>query len=149
MKKLAMGIGLLAVAFAGGALAAKEAAKKEIVQETPDDLKWKEVVPGMPVMAAEIWKGPGGSGCSYIKFPKGTAVPLHWHSKDGHAVVISGSWGSAPEGGGPEKMIGPGAHQFIPAKLKHTTKCSEAADCIVYSCSPGPFDVKGLPPPPK
>jgi quercetin dioxygenase-like cupin family protein len=148
MTKLALGIGLLAVAFAGGALAAKEAAKKEIVQETPAELNFKEVMPGMPVQAAEIWKGPGGAGCQFIKFPKGTAVPLHWHSKDAHAVIISGSWGSGAEGGA-EKLVGPGAHQFIPAKLKHTTKCGDAADCVVYSCTTGPFDIKGLPPPPK
>jgi quercetin dioxygenase-like cupin family protein len=149
MNKLALGLGLLGVvAAATGTLAAKEAAKKEIVSESLEELAWKEMMPGMPLMAAEVWKGPGGSGCFYLKFPKGMAVPLHWHSKDAHAVVISGNWGSTPEGG-QDKLLSPGSHQFIPGKVKHTTKCGEAADCVIYSCSPGAFDVKGLPPPPK
>ena len=148
MKKLALGIGFITVAFTGGLVAAKEAAKKEIVQETTADLAWKDVMPGMPLQGVEVWKGPGGAGCQFIKFPKGTLVPVHWHSKDTHAIVISGSFGSAPEGAEP-KLLGPGAHQFVPAKLKHSTKCGDAADCVIYSCSVGPFDVKGLPPPPK
>ncbi len=149
MKNLVFGCGIAAVALVGGAVVAKEAAKKEIVQETTADLTWKELMPGAPLQGAEVWKGPGGAGCQFVKFPKGTAVPLHWHTKDTHAIVISGSFGSAPEGGGEPKLLGPGSHQFVPGKLKHSTKCGDAADCVIYSCSPGPFDVKGLPPPPK
>jgi hypothetical protein len=148
MKNVALGLGILAVVGAGGALAAKEAAKKEITQEAMADLAWKEAMPGMPLQVVEVWKGPGGAGCQYMKFPKGISVPVHFHSKDIHAVVITGNFGSAPEGAEP-KLQGPGGHQFVPGKLKHSTKCGDAADCVIYSCSTGPFDVKGLPPPPK
>jgi quercetin dioxygenase-like cupin family protein len=148
MGKLALAIGLSAVVFAGAALAAKEAAKKEVMQQTVNDLNWKEAMPGMPIMMAEAWKGPGGSHCQFIKFPKGFAVPVHWHSKDVHGVVISGNWGSALEGA-PEKLMGPGGYQTIPAKVKHSTKCGDVSDCVVYDCGPGAFDIKGLPPPPK
>jgi hypothetical protein len=147
MNKLAIGFGLLATGLVGGALA-KEAPKKEIVQQTTADLTWKEVMPGMPVMAAEDWKGPGGSHCGWNKFPKGFVVPSHFHSKDIYAVVISGNWGSWAEGA-PEKLVAPGGHQMIPAKLKHTTKCGDKEDCVIYECSPGAFDIKGLPPPEK
>jgi hypothetical protein len=149
MNKLALGFGLLAlVAATAGSLAAKEAAKKELVQHALDELPWKEMMPGMPLMGADVWTGPGGAGCRYMKFPRGFAVPVHWHSKDAHAVVISGNWGSALEGA-QDKLIGPGSHQFIPGKVKHSTKCGEASDCVIYSCSTGTFDVKGLPPAPK
>jgi quercetin dioxygenase-like cupin family protein len=147
MKKLAIGLALTAAGLVGGTLAAKEA-KKEITQQTVADLEWKEVMPGQPVMVAEVWKGPGGAHCRFNKFPKGFVVPQHFHSKDVHAVVISGSWGSWSEGG-EEKLAATGGHQFIPAKLKHTTKCGDGADCVVYACSPGAFDIKGLPAPPK
>jgi quercetin dioxygenase-like cupin family protein len=140
--------GMVAAGLVAGALAAKEAAKKEIVQQAASDFKWKEVASGMPVLAAAVWKGPGGSQCALNKFPKGFAVPTHTHSKDVHAIVIAGNWGSWT-GGGPEKLQGPGGYQLIPANLKHTTKCGDAADCIIYACGPGPFDIKGLPPPPK
>ena len=148
MTKLGLGLGLIALGFGAGMVAAKEAAKKEIVQKTVADLTWKEVAPGIPVMAAEDWKGPGGSHCGFNRFPKGFVVPSHFHSKDLYAVVIAGNWGSWAEGA-TEKLVGPGGHQFIPAKLKHSTKCGEAAECVVYECGPGPFDLKGLPPPPK
>jgi hypothetical protein len=148
MKRLMLGAGLLAAGFVGGVVAAKEAAKKDIVQQTVADLTWKEVMPGMPVMAADVWKGPGGSHCLFNKFPKGFTVPSHFHTKDVHAIVIAGNWGSHVEGA-PEKLVAPGGYQFIPGGLKHVTKCGDAADCVVYECGPGPFDLKGLPPPPK
>ena len=147
MQRVTLGLALLAGAFLSAAIA-KEAAKKEIVQKTTADLEWKEVMPGMPVMAAEAWKGPGGSHCGWNKFPKGFVVPPHTHTKDIHGVVISGNWGSWVEGA-PEKLAGPGGYQMIPGGLKHTTKCGDASECIVYECSPGAFDIKGLPPPPK
>jgi quercetin dioxygenase-like cupin family protein len=148
MKKVALVVGLLLVGFLGGTLAAKEKAKKEILQQTVADLQWKEAAPGMPIMTSEVMKGPGGSNCAFNKFPKGFAVPLHWHTKDIHAVVISGNWGSTAEGA-PEKLVAPGGYQLIPGGLKHSTKCGDAADCVIYQCSPGAFDLKGLPPPPK
>jgi quercetin dioxygenase-like cupin family protein len=75
-------------------------------------------------------------------------APTHFHTKDLYSVVIAGNWGSWVEGT-PEKLVGPGAYQFIPGGLKHTTKCGDAADCVTYECGPGAFDLKGLPPPPK
>ena len=89
--------------------------------------------------------GSGGSHCTFNRFPKATAVPLHFHTSDIHAVVIAGQWGSAAEGA-PDSLVGPGTYQFIPGKLKHTTKCGDAEDCVVYTCSPAKFDIKGLPP---
>src|SRR5450432_341438 len=147
MKRLIFGVGLLAVGFVGGAMA-KEAMKKEIVQKTVADLEWKEAGPGSPVMDSDVWKGPGGSHCGWHKFPKGVVLPEHFHTKDVHSVVVSGSWGSWVEGS-PEKLLGPGGYQLIPGGLKHSTKCGPAAECVIYECGPGAFDLKGLPPPPK
>jgi hypothetical protein len=147
MKRILCGFALLVVGFVGGAFA-KDAAQKAIVQKTVADLEWKAMAPGVPVMIAEAWKGPGGSHCSWNKFPKGFVAPTHFHTKDLHSVVIAGNWGSWVEGA-PEKLVGPGGYQFIPGGLKHTTKCGDAADCVTYECGPGAFDLKGLPPPPK
>jgi hypothetical protein len=147
MKRIMCGVGLLVVGFVGGAFA-KDAAQKAIVQKTVADLEWKAMAPGVPVMTADAWKGPGGSHCSWNKFPKGFVAPTHYHTKDTHAVVIAGNWGSWVEGA-PEKLVGPGGYQFVPGGLKHTTKCADAADCVTYECSPGAFDMKGLPPAPK
>jgi hypothetical protein len=147
MKTILCGFGVLVVGFLGGAFA-KEAAQKEIVQKTVADLEWKTLTPGVPVASSEDWKGPGGAHCTWNKFPKGFLSPAHYHSKDLHSVVVAGHWGSWVEGA-PERLVGPGGYEFIPAGLKHTTKCGDAADCVTYECSPGAFDLKGLPPPPK
>jgi hypothetical protein len=85
-------------------------------------------------MSVEEWKGPGRSHCTWNKFPKGFVAPTHYHTKDLHSVVIAGNWGSWVEGA-PEKLVGPGGYEFIPGGLKHSTKCSEAADCLTYECS--------------
>jgi quercetin dioxygenase-like cupin family protein len=121
-----------------------EGSGKGVVQKTVSDLAWHDM-PGTPVQVSDVWKGPGGSHCTFNRFPKGTTVPLHFHTSDIHAVVIAGQWGSAVEGA-PDSLVGPGTYQFIPGKLKHTTKCGDAEDCVIYSCSPGKFDTKGLPP---
>ena len=139
MKTIMCGFGLLVVGFVGVAFA-REAAQKKTVA----DLEWKALAPGVPVVSSEDWKGAGGSHCTWNKFPKGFLSPTHYHSKDLHSVVVAGHWGSWVEGA-PEMVVGPGGYEFIPAGLKHTTKCSDAADCVTYECSPGAFDLKGLP----
>jgi hypothetical protein len=146
MKKLVWGLALMAVGFVGGALAEKKA--KEIEQPKLDSLAWKAAAPDLPVMAADAWKGPGGSYCQFNKFPKGFAVPTHWHSKDVYSIVIAGQWGSHSEGT-PESLQGPGGYQIIPGGVKHETKCGDAGECVVFTCGPAAFDLKGLPPPPK
>ena len=103
-KRIMGGLALLVVGFVGGAYA-KEAAQKEIVQKTVADLEWKAMAPGVPVMTAEGWTGPGGSHCSWRKFPKGFVSPVHFHTKDVQSVVIAGNWGSWVEGA-PEKLVG-------------------------------------------
>ena len=139
--------GLLAVGFAGGALAAKEAAKKEITQPKPAELTWKAVQPGVPVEMAESWKGAGGSHCSFNKFPKGFTAPMHTHTNDVYSIVLAGKWGSHAEGA-PESLQGPGGYQFIPGGLKHETKCGDGGECMIYECGPKAFDLK-MPPAPK
>jgi hypothetical protein len=138
------GLALAAVGFAGGAAVAGAAAKKEIAQQTIADLEWHDLAPGLPVKAADSWKGPGGAHCAFNKFPRGFVAPPHFHTKDLHAVVLSGNWGSWTDGT-PEKLLGPGGIQVIPGGVKHVTKCAPAVDCVIYVCGPGPFDIKGLP----
>jgi quercetin dioxygenase-like cupin family protein len=154
-KRIVLLVVVIASGFPAAVLAQKEAAKgqkegakKAIVQKTVSDVQWHDAGPGLPVQRSDVWTGPGGSHCSFNKFPKGTVVPLHFHTNDLTTVVIAGQWGSAAEGA-PESLVGPGAYQFIPGKLKHTTKCGDAEDCVIFTCSPGAFDIKGLPPPPK
>jgi hypothetical protein len=137
-RSVAGAFALMAVGFAGGTLVRGDAAKP-ITQWTQADLKWS-AVPGMPIMGAPAWSSPSGAYCQFAKFPKGTKIPLHHHTSDVSAVVISGHFGSA-EPGTTLKPLGPGSYQSIPAGNVHTTECSAAADCVIYSCGPSAFDL--------
>jgi hypothetical protein len=121
-------------------ITAAEETKAGIVRYAPAELKW-HAVPDTPVTQADGWRGAGGAHCDFQKFPKGFTAPLHTHSADVSSVVVSGHFGSAAEGAA-EKALGPGSYQSIPADFKHTTKCGADAECIVFVCQPGPFDLK-------
>jgi quercetin dioxygenase-like cupin family protein len=142
--RLLVAVSLVAVAigFAGGAVSAKAAGKKELVQLNLSDVKWKDMPNSPPgVQGAEVYKKGPAMECRFVKFPKGTEVPMHTHTHDIVGVVVAGTFGSTDEaGGGKPQPVG--GFQNIPGGLKHTTKCTADADCIVFSCLPGPFDLK-------
>jgi quercetin dioxygenase-like cupin family protein len=137
---VAVSLTVLAIGFAGGALAAKEAAKKGIFQSNQADLKWQDVPNSPGLQQSEVYK-KGAMHCLFTRFPKGTEVPLHTHTHDIVGVVVAGTFGSTDEEGN-GKPQGAGGFQSIPGGFKHTTKCTAAADCTVFSCLPGPFDLK-------
>lgn len=131
----------VAIGFAGGAVSAKAAGKKEIVQWTLSDLKWKELPNTPGVQQAELYKKGATMQCMMVKFPKGTEIPTHTHTNDIVGVVVAGTFGSTDEAGN-GKPQPPGTFQNIPGGLKHTTKCTAEADCTILSCLPGAFDLK-------
>ena len=122
--------------------AAKMAGKKAVFMPA-GDMKWADI-PGAPpdVKGVTLWgnpeKGPYGG---VQKFPAGFSAPLHTHSSDLRAVVISGTFVVGPEGG-PENRLSAGSYEFIPSTYKHTTKCDAASECVVFIESTGKFDVK-------
>ena len=137
---VAVSLAALGIGYAGGAIAAKAAAKKEIVQLNLADLKW-QVVPDSPgLQQVEVYK-KGAMNCGFHKFPKGTEVPMHTHTNDIAGVVVAGTFGSTDEGGNGKPQPA-GGFQSIPGGLKHSTKCTADADCTVFGCLPGAFDMK-------
>jgi quercetin dioxygenase-like cupin family protein len=136
------------VLLAQGAAAEKEkvapkpAARKAVFMPT-GDMKW-EATPGAPpeVKGVTLWgdptKGPYGG---IQKFPPGFSAPLHTHSSDMHAVVLSGIFVVGPEGGSENKLPA-GSYEFIPSTYKHTTKCDTGSECVVFVETHGKFDVK-------
>lgn len=139
---LRMSLKLLVVGLVGAALA-EAAPKKTIVQQPLSALKWAPVAPGVPILGAEGWQGPGGSHCNFAKFPKGFSEPKHFHTNDLHVIVLEGQWGVwAP--GAPEQYVTAGGYQFIPGGAEHLSKCGPTTDCVVYDCGPAPFDVQGM-----
>jgi hypothetical protein len=137
IRSVVTALALVAVGFAAGTVVRGDAAKG-ITRWTPADLKWSPVE-GTPVMMAAGWSSANGSYCHFNKFPKGTKMPLHHHSADLSALVISGKLGSGEQGTAP-KLLSAGGYQFIPGGLAHTTECGPDADCVILACGPAAFD---------
>lgn len=133
------GVGLVFLTVGFVARVSSEEKAKKIVRWSTAELQWSPV-PGGPAMESKAWSAANGSNCGFNKFPKGIKLPLHSHTADLSAVIVAGQFGSMEEGT-PVKLSGAGTYTFIPAGLKHTTECGPEADCVVYRCQPGPFDL--------
>jgi uncharacterized protein DUF4437 len=125
-----------------GKTAPKAAAGKAVFMPA-GDMKWEATLGAPPdVKGVTLWgdpvKGPYGG---IQKFPPGFSAPLHTHSSDIRAVVISGTFLVAPEGGTDNRLTA-GSYEFIPSTFKHTTKCDTGSECIVFIETHGKFDVK-------
>jgi len=147
---------LLVLAIAGASFGAEEAKKDaapkaksamhagaKAVTWPAADLKWVHN-PGSPegVMMAVLWGDPekGGHGAIH-KFPAGFKAPLHTHSADLHAVVISGTIIHG-DSAGKETRLGPGSYIFSPHTDKHSTACDAASECQMFVSANGKFDIK-------
>jgi uncharacterized protein DUF4437 len=123
--------------------AAPKASAGKAVFMPAGDMKW-EPTPGAPpgVMGVTLWGDPTRGPYGGIqKFPPGFSAPLHTHSSDIRAVVVSGTFLVAPEGGTDNRLTA-GSYEFIPSTFKHTTKCDTGSECIVFIETRGKFDVK-------
>lgn len=126
---------------ATNALAQKKKTKKEATLWAAEDIKWetpKEAPPGL--MSAGLWGNMAkGAYGALVKFGEAMDNPLHTHTYDTKAVVVSGSFWYAPEGG-EKKMLGPGSYFMVPAGLRHTSGAE--AGTVVFQEGPGKFDFK-------
>ena len=146
MKPLAVGfvgalvaLSLSNVAHAEAAKAKASAAGKAVLWAA-GDLKWVDV-PNMPIKTAVLWGDPtkGAHGALH-KFPAGFEVPLHHHTADHHAIVVSGTAIMTLEGEAGKKL-GPGSYFSFTGKKKHSTKCDAGSECLLFVDCAGPWDV--------
>jgi hypothetical protein len=111
---------------------------KEPQHVTPDDAKFKEVLPG--VSKAVLWgddaKGPYGA---FTRFKPGHKNSLHSHSSDIRLVVLKGAYLFGTDKG--EKRVGPHGYLFIPGGTKHTSAADEKEGVLFYEESQGKFDL--------
>lgn len=144
MKKLSSSLALVLIGlmiFGAGSAAAQKKMKKEPVMWAAQDIKWEEMKDGPPgVMVASLWgdmtKGAYGV---LVKFPPNHKNPLHTHTSDIRAIVVSGTFVAGPEGG-PEKSYGPGSYIFHPGRWKHTSGAGDAG-CTLFMEQSGKFDM--------
>jgi quercetin dioxygenase-like cupin family protein len=130
--------GTLTCVAIGGAWAAK----KEIVAMTGEDLKWVDVPESGGVQVANVSGDVMKTAYSaFAKIPAGQMHPLHTHTSDTKAVVISGTFVLTPEGG-VEKKLPAGSYFMVPGGLKHTSGCAAGAPCLLFQQGPAKFDMK-------
>jgi quercetin dioxygenase-like cupin family protein len=102
-------------------------------------LKWFDTGIG-PMKAAmaygDMGKGPYGA---VLKMPKGFVSPVHLHSHDYRAVVVSGTVVNS-EVGKPDIRMEPGSYWFQVGNVQHVTKCVSADGCMVFLTQTEKFD---------
>ena len=104
------------------------------------DLKWADVPdsPGAKIAPAQ---GDPGKGAShfFIKLPAGFSVPQHHHSPDHYVMVMAGT--IVFNVAGQDHTLPPGSYFSFTGKMKHTTRCAEGAECVLFADSRGKWDV--------
>jgi quercetin dioxygenase-like cupin family protein len=120
---------------------AQKKAKKEAVVWPADKIQWEDMQGITGVKVAKLWgdmnKGP--YGC-LVKFAAGNNHPLHYHTNDVKAIVMSGTWLYTPEGGS-ETRMGPGSYLLIPGGVKHSSGSSSDGECTIFQEGPAKFDL--------
>jgi quercetin dioxygenase-like cupin family protein len=140
IKRIAMA-GVVAVALAWTAAHAdsKKSGGKAVLMPV-GDLKWVDS-PGSAGIKTAAVQGDASKGAAtfFAKFPAGFSVPLHHHSADHLATVISGTMVLNVEG--KDVTLPPGSYFSFTGKKEHTTKCADDAGCVVLITTKSKWDV--------
>lgn len=80
-----------------------------------------------------------GAHGTFIKMPAGFVSPIHTHTEDYYAVVISGV-GVNGLPGGADIPLPVGSYWFQKGGERHVTKCISPNECIFFLSQPGKFD---------
>lgn len=128
------------------ALAAEQAAPpmhaaSAAVLMSATDLKWNDVLDFPGVKTAVVHGDPGtGPAHFFMKLPAGFSAGMHFHNPDHWVAVVSGTLILKPEGEA-EKRLPAGSGFGFTGKKKHTTKCAEGADCVLFIDARSKWDV--------
>lgn len=109
----------------------------------PSALKYAPLDPsqqGGPEIAVVSGDMKSGGGF-FLKLPAGFKAPMHTHTADYHAVVVSGApkhW--LPGGDKAAKALTPGSYWFQPGGQPHDDECTGSEACVLYLVYQGGFD---------
>jgi hypothetical protein len=134
-------LSLLLVVTGGIAFAAGAASTKQLLLIPDGQAKFAPNDPRNPdgPQSAILNGNPKTGPVSFLLKYKGTA-PMHSHTSDYQAVLISGSAAHWAEGKDAEaKAGGPGTYWFQPGKQVHGDRC-ESAECVAFIYMPGGMD---------
>lgn len=137
----------LLLVFAGIALAGSVNAEEKKADgpadagsvTTLDQMKFVEVIPGV-VKADLVGDATKGAHKGVTKFKAGHMNPLHHHTSDVFAVVISGTMIFQPEGGAEIKAPA-GSVVIQKGGKKHVSGCTPEAECVFFEMQEDKFDL--------
>ena len=143
MKTHILAVSALALAFAAFAppALAKDGKKAGTAVLLPAaDLKWTDV-PDFPGVQMAVLDGDPAKGAGHflIKLKDGFVTPLHHHTSDHFATVLSGTLSFTVDG--KETLLPPGSFFVFKGKKEHITKCVPGADCVLSVDVRGKWDV--------
>jgi quercetin dioxygenase-like cupin family protein len=145
MKKLCIlaGIVALVAVYAGSASAQKKMKMRAPIFWAAEDIKWEALKDGPPgVMVATLWgdfRAKKGLWGALVKLPAGFDMPLHFHTNDFKAVVISGTF--VHEKDGKEQLLGAGSYMDVPGGDQHISRVTKDAPCVLFQEGMGMWDV--------
>jgi len=113
-----------------------DASKTGAILLTESDLKWI-ADPKRPGTYMAYAEGEPATGPAhfYLKYDKGFAGGLHYHTSDHGGWILSGT--VIIEVDGKETKLPAGSFYFIKGKKPHIAKCDLTADCVMT------IDVRG------
>lgn len=127
-------------AITSGCWAAMAHAAETSVSVPVSELKYFDTGVG-PLKAAPAYGDLGhGAHSTFVKLPAGFVSPLHTHTEDYYAVVVSGVVANEADGTAKDRPLPPGSYWFQKGKANHVTKCLSANECVVFITQPGKFD---------
>ena len=111
---------------------------KSAIATPADAINWVQVRPGQETSA--LWGdrrvGPYGS---FNRFAPGFDDRPHYHTRDLHSVVITGTF-VVQNADGPIQELGPGSYGFVPGRTVHTHSCKAGVPCVIFVQQDGPGD---------
>lgn len=139
MRKTIAVVALAAAALLPWVVEAKGGGKGVLIPV--GDLKWKDAGPDTPgVQVAAVAGDPTkGAAKFFVKLPSGFSAPLHHHTADHFSVVVSGTLVQNVDG--KDVTMAAGSYFSYVGMKQHTTKCTDAAACVLFVDAHGKWDV--------
>lgn len=138
MRKILAVMALTAAALLPWVVEAKGGGKAVVIPAA--DLKWKDAPDTPGVQFAAVAGDPmKGAGKFFVKLPSGFSVALHHHTADHFGVVVSGTVVQNVDG--QDMTLPPGSYLSYTGKKQHTTKCTDAAGCVIFVDAHSKWDV--------
>ena len=128
-----------AVAVGAGAICVGTQAKaRDTIASS--ELEWKEIVPGA-AFAASYGDWEKGAHGKFVRIDRGAQIPMHIHSNDYHAVIVSGRMVNL-FADDQKTAVGPGDYFYMAAKRPHSHDCVSEGGCVFYTYGDALWDIE-------